>query len=178
MGLPETIHDPEVTDLSPNGHSESPDEPGSVREHLREKREALKKRTTLDLLVPGYDGELAIRYHAIPGQVAEKLGRKIQDSGTRALDASADFLIRCCEVVLVRNDGKLEELETDDGEPVQFDHELAQVFGFEAEKAREIVLGVFSPEQNRDLAVIEHGTALINWMQGHEAEIDRSLLDF
>lgn len=176
MAFEDTLEQVEAVEL--NGANNETPKPDSVKERLRERREELRAKTTLELLVPGYDGELAVRYKAIPGEEAEQIGRKLTATGGQALGVACDFLIRCCESILVRSEGTLEPLVDDKDEAVVFDYRLAEVFGIEYERARKLVLDVFSPERNRDLAVIEHSTSLLNWMQGHEEEIDRSLLDF
>lgn len=149
---------------------------GDIRDRLRERRDALRQSKTIDLLIPGYDDDLACRYRAIPGKEAELIANKVGRNG-EGQKVARDLLIRCCETILVRptEAGLLEPLE-EDGAAVRYDERLARYLGFEARKASEVVQGVFSPEHVRDLAHVDQATALLNWMQGRERDIDRSLL--
>lgn len=145
----------------------------SMRAQLRARREELRAKTTVDLLVPGYDGDLAVRYKAIPEDEFDKLVSKMQ-RGTN-MDAALDLLAKACDCILVREGDVLEPLEDEDG-PIGFDIRLAEFFGFTAEKTREIIRETFSPDGRHPLAPADHANAVTDWFRGKGSEIDETLL--
>lgn len=176
------------TEQHTNGAGEEPvpaqeaPEEGSFKARILQKREELKKRKTIDLLVPGYGNVLAIRYHAIPGQDSEKIGAKLRGSG--AMGVAADLCIRCCECMLAKDaNGEFQPWKADkpepgeEDEPLKLDYRLARELGYEG-TGRAVVYGLFSPDRNQDLTVIDHANSLLSWMQGREESIDSALLDF
>jgi hypothetical protein len=177
---PETIT--ESAGAPPNGAGDTAPEPkGSVRlQQLRERRKEIAKERTLDLVVPGYDGLLLVRYHRIPREELAKFALKAQRGGDKeAVNSNADLLIRCCEAVLYRagEDADPEPLNEDSGEPTTFSSgTLGDLLGFDEESARDAVYGLFSPEGARVLASDSHAEALIAWQQGKPEQIDQELL--
>jgi hypothetical protein len=150
---------------------------GSLRDRVRAQREELRGETTIDLVVPGYDGLLGVRYDAIPSQEAEKLLNGLNRRGKDSLNLAANVLIRCCKSILVKETDEFEELTTEAGAAVRFDKHLAEYLDLDAvETVVEIVIATFSPERNRDLAVLEAAAAVLGWMQGNENEINEALL--
>lgn len=190
MARPEdlTIPDELDTETSPNG-DEAEHEPavGSIAARIRERREELAKKQTLVLKIPGYNGELAVRYHSIPSKEIERFARNV-DQKTEQVKLAADMVIRGTDALLARGeDGKLDEWQADpsnikpndDPGPLTFDYRLARELGLDEQtKARDLVLAVFSPGGDFDLAVNSHANALIAWASGKENEIDGGLLDF
>jgi len=171
-----------------------PTEPGASRPavsttlaKVREAREAIGKRNTLTLKVPGYEetlGEgnvLLVRYKAVKGNTITKLAERMQKSkdDDAAMNIAADVLIRTCDAILLRegDDAKAEALDPSADEPTTFSTAtLPELLGFTAETAREEVFGLFSPEGVHDLAVVDQAGAVINWLQGKVGEIDQELL--
>jgi len=155
--------------------------PGSPKARLRAKREELRQKKEIDLIVPGYGGVLAVRYRAVKQEDFERLGQRIAQMGAdnvTALDAAIDLLTESCVTMLYRDepDQIFEPLEDDAGKPITYSPALAELLGFEANTAREVVLGVFSPDGVKDLSPLVHGNALSEWMQGNDDRINRSLL--
>lgn len=149
----------------------------SVRSRLTAKREEIRARKDLDLLIPSYGGELAIRYHAIPEEEFQKIAGKISGGVNQGnVNTALDLLIKACTCILVREGEDLEPLVDDDDKPIRFDPRLAEFFGFEATKARDVVKGVFSPDGKLPLAPGPHALSLVEWMQGNDAKIDQDLL--
>lgn len=171
-------------EITEGGHSaDAPvlDEPTglpSIRDRIRAEREAIAAEKTLDLLVPGYKGQLAIRYRSVSDRELDAFIKQIQKDGEAGIRANYDLLIECCETVLVRvqEDGDLEPLTDDQDGPIRFDIRLAEFLGFEAASARETVVGVFSPDGSQALAPFEHTVAVISWLQGKSEEVDPALL--
>lgn len=148
----------------------------STLDRIRQRREALKASKTLDLVVPGYQGDVAVRYRLVEDDAFEKLAQDATDG--KNIEANLDLLIRACESVLARNPetGSLEAIEDEEGPIVGFDLRLAQDLGFEAETAREVVRGLFSPEGAQPMAFFQHAGALTQWLSGNERGVDRALL--
>lgn len=160
-----------------------PEAEGSVLAEVRRRRNEIAKQKTITLLVPGYEGRLAVKYGAIPLEEWEKTMDRAQRSNDPA--AGADALIKTCESILVRNEagdlvpiGEEAGLENAEDAPVCFDTRLAEILGFEAEKAREIVMALFSPDDAQLLAIASHIESLALWLRGTIEKIDTDLLDF
>lgn len=143
----------------------------TLLDRLREKRQALGAERTITLAVPGYDGELGVRYRWKP---YEELGRKgqqlqkVKDPTRRDLLAAADTLIALCDEVVVRVDDEWIALAEEGEEAIRFDPELADKLGFSAATAREVVFGTF---QN-DYAVLTQAMQLSVWLQDTTQEVD------
>lgn len=151
--------------------------PRSLRDRLRQRREEMRADNTLDLLIPGYDGELAVRYRPISEDQLQRFADRLtKKTGGEALLAARQLIIAAAETVLVREDGELRPLTDDNGAPIIFDARLGEIMEIEADRAVDIVAEVFSPDGVQPLAVNAHGGALINWMQGNDAEVDARLL--
>lgn len=144
---------------------------------LRAKREQLAGHSgTLTLEVPGYDGELHVRYKYVPFNEAKKRGEimlKETPKEFHELYGCADTLLLCCDEVLMR-DQETHELVplSRDGTPLRFDKRLAEELGFEAPTARAVVLGVF----NNDYAVISQAMRVSRWLQNTTKAVDEGLL--
>jgi hypothetical protein len=165
---------------APADNGSPPDQaaPRSSLEAIRSRRTELARRKTLDLLVPGYE-DLGVRYQPVPDEEFDKLVARIQAAGAGSsnVDAACDLLSHSCEAILYRAEGgPLEPLTDDAGVPLGFDTRLAELLGFEAQTARAVIRGVFSPDGTAPLAPGLHAMAVVEWMQGNEAAIDRALL--
>jgi hypothetical protein len=158
---------------------------GSARDQLRQRREELRKRDHIDLVVPSYSGVLGVRYEPIPDEEFDKLVKRITAAGganaPSNIDAACDLLIKACSCMLLRVGDDLEVLEDESGVAVKFDVRLAEALGFADDydgtpTARQVVRGVFSPDGTAPLAPGQHANALLEWMQGNEGKIDEALL--
>lgn len=150
----------------------------SIRDQIRAEREAIASEKTLDLLVPGYSGLLAVRYRSISDREMEGYAKRLQKDGDVGIRAGYDLLIEACEAILVRMDtsDEFEVLEDDNGDAVKFDVRLAEFLDVEAASARETVAATFSPEGVQSLAAVDQAGAVLAWLQGKSSEIDPSLL--
>lgn len=151
----------------------------NVRERLRARRDELKKKDTLTLVVPGYEEELAVRYRAVPGKEMEKFSKKLRKTEA-GMKTAEEIIVRCCETIMARpeEDADLEPLTGDKGDDdfVKFDVRLADFLGFDAKSVHEVIKGTFSPDDNRPLAAFGHAHALMSWMEGKEEQVDKNLL--
>lgn len=150
----------------------------SIRDRIRAERESIAAEKTIDLIVPGYSGLLAVRYRAISDREMEEYARRIQKEGDAGIRAGYDLLIETSECILVRVEESepFEVLEDEDGHPVKFDVRLAEFLGVEAKSARETVAQTFSPDGAQSLAAFSHISAVQEWLMGKSSEIDPSLL--
>lgn len=143
---------------------------------LRDRRENIAKERTIDLPIPGYDGELIARYQRVEYPVIRRIIEKMQKqkaaTGDRAdLYAMIDTIVAACKEILYKSeDGKLTRLSPNG--PVRFDRTLAEGLGFQAETARQIVLEVF----NNELAIGAHHSDLMEWLQGEAKATDEEFL--
>lgn len=150
----------------------------SIRDRIRAERESIAAEKSLDLVVPGYSGLLAIRYRSISDREMERYAARIQKENDAGIRAGYDLLIEACEAILVRmeTDQEFEILEDDDGDRVRFDIRLAEFLGVEASSARETVAAIFSPEGVQSLAAFDQAASVLAWLQGKSADIDPALL--
>ncbi len=144
-----------------------PGAPSSLMEQLRLKRAEAAARTTVDLPVPGYVGELLARYRLLDPlvegrQIGDRVVKQFEHEEERQFYAFADTLIAACVGLFLRGpDGELEPLLGSSGEPVGYDAELAKGLGLEAQTAREVLLAVFADNK---VAVTEQAVRLNRWM--------------
>lgn len=169
--------------------SSAPDDSGygSALAAIRKRREEIiKEGGHLDLLVPGYQGNLKVRYRDLSDPEHDELAKRFERARNRddtagERESGADILIKHCERIYVREPGaeKFEVLE-ESGDPFRFDKRLAPLLGLESETAREVVLDVFSPSEGprrrHPDAIAPHIEAIFAWRQGREEEIDKRLL--
>lgn len=151
----------------------------SIRDQIREERDAIAAKRTLDLLVPGYSGNLiGVRYRAISAREVEEFVERQRGEGEQGIKAGLDLLIACCDSILYRaaEDEEFEPALDDDGDKIRFDVRLAEAFDIEATSARETVSGFFSPEGAQPFAVGQHIAAVQQWLAGESSAIDPALL--
>jgi hypothetical protein len=160
---------------------EAPDSPKARARAMRAKLAADK---SLDLIVPGYEGLLGVRYRPLGEDEWTTFARRIEaqagDAGAVAtgLEVAADLMIAACEAVIWRDalEVEWEVVNDDDDQPIRFDVRLAEWLGFEATTAREVVKGVFSPEGVKPISPSVHGDAIAEWQRGNDQAINRALL--
>lgn len=153
---------------------------------LREQHAELRRERTLDLRVPGWSGMLIARYTPVRAGEMRKLSARItklagQDTPEADLTAAADIIVTACKEMLIRSDdGELKLLADEAGldAPVRYDKQLAEILGFEAESAREVVYNVFP--QFPDGGVIEstvnaHAAEIAEWIANVDAEVATDL---
>ncbi len=147
-----------------------------ILSQLRERRAKIGQGSDpLDLDIPGYGGDLVIRYKWTPFSeltaTAPQLQRITQPTA-QALAACADTLVAACEEVLIRVEGEVRPLSTD-GTPIRFDDRLADALGFDRTKtARQCAMQVFK----NDYALIEQSEAVMEWLRGTSQEVNDTFL--
>lgn len=141
--------------------------PDNMRDQLRRKREEIGSQETIDLDVPGYDGMLVARYRSLPYDEIKAIADSAEAGSNprKELVANADFLIRACEQVLIRDEAGLRPISADfpeiGEEPCGFDVRLAQALALEGvDSARQVILKVF----NNDLGLVSQYIDVSAWM--------------
>lgn len=149
----------------------------SARERIKALREKKRQQDHLDLVVPGYEGELGVRYRPLPEekvtQFAERIAKK---GGVPGLSAAQDLVADAAECILVRDDdGNLVPLRDDEG-TVTFAEGLNEYLDIETDSVRETIRETFSPGGTQPMAIVGHAGSVMAWMQGNDSEVDKALL--
>lgn len=169
-----------MTDSPESQVSETPEAPAVVTSILGSLREARAKLGTdadpLYLEVPGYDGQLIIRYKWIPFRDLTRTSQqlsKISEPTQQAVAAAADTVVLTCEEVYVNVDGQRLPLSTD-GTPVTFgDPRLAYALGFETQaSARDNAIRVFKNEY----ALLQQAAEVTEWLKDTTQKVDAAFV--
>ena len=145
----------ETTEQAPDAEQQS------FMDQLRARRTAIANDTTKVFSVPGYDNLLQATYKRMEYKDVMQIVRRVAgpDNKTQeVLNAHADLIIRACT-----------SLDAADGTHIAdgYDITLAGFFGYDTERAREIVTYVFA----NDLAMAAHSNQVLSWMQSSQPEI-------
>lgn len=156
----------------------------NAAERLRRRYEALQAPQRTEIDVPGYGNDLVGRYMVPDDHERKASARKLEKIGDedRLRLASIDLLIDCCQELLYRDDeGKLHSL-SEDGSPVVFDDQLAEMLGFEAKSQRSVVRKVFTQGREdssgqvvsefNSAALIGHAQEVAGWIADVSQEVD------
>lgn len=166
-----------MTDLA-NTAAHGGDGLTGVLKRISDRRKEIAQDSELVLQVPCYEGDLWIRYRAIPLDELNKfLERAAKSSGKQLIETNADLIIRCCDEILVKQREGLPLEPIDKTAATTFSTgTLPDLLDFQAETAREEVFGLFSPDGAHPMACGLHSDAISAWLQGKGAEIDETLL--
>lgn len=141
---------------------------------IRAERDALAGAEYLDLPIPTWNGDLVARYQVIERRQAERLQQQFAKAKGGG-DSDLDFIIRACVSIWMPDaDGTLVRVETDDGRPVRYDGQLAQLLGLDDPQmtARQIVGYLFRENQ---IAISAHANRVATWMQDTSVEVDGAI---
>lgn len=153
----------------------------SMLARLRERRAELGADKFVTRDVPGYDGDLAVRYKWVPYEQLAAKGQaltKVKNPTQRDLFAALDTLATLCVEVLVRDpeDPRADEnghaplASVEDSEPIHFgDERLAEALAFKPGKAREQIRAMFG---GNDYAIMGEAIALSAWLTDTSQEVD------
>jgi hypothetical protein len=166
----------EPTQGDPQGNGDSGAR-ATLLNQLRGKREELKGDHYLDLDIPGYDGMLVGRFRPFPIEKSERKMRefqKLMGKQPMLLKAACDTLIDACEQIMVRKEAGAEPvpIDPDVDPPIAFDSRAADLFGFQANTARQVVIGLFPTEQS----IVAINVEVSRWMQTLTRDTDEELL--
>lgn len=138
---------------------------------LRQLHKKLHEKRTIDIDVPGYEGELVVRYHGLDWNDVSKIMTRIQSMKPvrkgvteRELFAMIDTMIAACEEIFWRDPETLKLSALDQDAPLRFDVRLYRLFmdGEEPTSAREAVRRLF----NNDMALVSHHGELVEFLNG------------
>src|SRR3954471_10250357 len=136
--VPDTAFELEEATPSPTGA------PGSIIERLRARAAASQRARTLDLAVPGYRGELLVRFQPLDVAAVEHFMSRNMEARTAAggISETIDAMVRACVAVYAMDNGDLVPVEDERG-PVRLEHRLAVLLALAEPEpvltAREIV---------------------------------------
>lgn len=139
--------------------SSSDDAPATLWDTLAAKIAEAPTGEYLDIVVPGFDGLLALRTVAISPQMQARLNDRHTKSKSPERDTwlAADLLIAATREVVGRTtiDEEYGVLSDDDGEPVRIDERLAAKLRFPADatKARQVLLLLFGGAPSPEFAI-------------------------
>lgn len=144
---------------------------------IRAKREEAKGDHVLDIDIPGYEGMVVARFRPFPIEKTERKMAEFQKMVGKQpvmLKAACDTLIDACEQIMIRNgpEDEPKPIDADAVPPIAFDSRLAELFGYSATTARQVVLGLFPTEQ----AIVAMNIRVSGWMQDVSSDTDRELL--
>jgi hypothetical protein len=153
---------------------------------LRAQREEFAEDKTKDIDLPGYNGQIVIRYRRLDYEEIERIAKRVRKMREKrhpkaSLYGQVDTLALACSDVLLRKDGVLEPMHhgfpalLGDG-PTRWDGLARVVLPDDAkqpETAREAVLAVIP----NPLAITPHHNELAIWMEAHRNEEDEDFDD-
>ena len=164
----DVVDEPQGQELPPGG---------SYLDRLRKRREQMVQSSQTahrDIEVPGYpdDLKIVVRFRPLTWEVLKQIGQRVEKLRTarKELLGHADVLIRACDEILVRDKGELKPIDPS-GEPTRFEVKLAEMLGFEAKSARDVVFGLYM----NDIAVTAAHNELAEWMPQSNADINEDL---
>lgn len=144
----------------------------SFLDELRAVREQVLQDSAKEIPVPGSAGRIVVRFR--PPQAADARDRltgvvaAYRVGSALSSDQERQLLVDCCDEILHRNgDGELDQ--PDDGGPLRFDASDER-WGGDVDTARECVAKLYNLD-HQPLAISGIADALIDWLQGIDAEI-------
>lgn len=131
------------------GATRQPDLGKTALDRIRQRYTTGSANDTTDIDVPGYEGDVAVRYRVLPFEDARRIemaaAREPDSNAYRELRVMMDELIHACDSIIVRVEGGDMVPLTDNGDLIRFDSRLAEAFGLDyAEEARDVLLGLFA----------------------------------
>jgi len=167
-------------DSPDNGVPEDEDQIKSLLEQIRLRRRELSGDRKTYITIPGYDDlGLVAMYHLLDGKeldvITTRAQRQTRDRVERAIYMACDVMISACDGLYLDRGGS-EYVPFDPqrrGEPFRYESALADFCGFEAETARQVVMGLFG---NNDAALASHSFKLQRWFQDTMRDADEEFL--
>lgn len=145
--------------------------PDSMLDRLRRTRKEIADSRETELEIPGYDGLLVARYKLLDSKEISGFAHKVrkQPADRQNVLVTADTLAASCVGFLVRENGELRPLGHEQDDPVCYDDRLASYLGYEANSAREAVLGLFG---DNEISMLRHGADLGDWFSDTRSSVD------
>jgi hypothetical protein len=143
--------------------------PGSLIARLRARAQETQRARTLDLPVPGWGGELVLRFQPLDIAALEHLlSHRGAEATTSGINETVDAMVRACVAVLATDEGELVTLEDEAG-PIRLENRLVVLLGLDADHvltAREVVLRLFG---GNAFALADYVDKLVTWMNDPDA---------
>lgn len=141
----------------------------SFLDELRAATEHVRRAAVKELDVPGSGGKVTVRYRPPADRSAlTPVLAALAVGGVLGPDEEAQLIVDCCDEILrPGDDGKL--IAFTDGGPLRFDGGDER-WGAGVNTAREAVAELFCLN-DQPLAAARHAAALIDWLQGTDAEL-------
>lgn len=150
----------------------------SILGDLRQSRQKIGAGADpLDIAVPGYDGRLVVRFRWVPPEqlaATSKSLQAIKNPTAQQIAAAADTLVATCDEFLVRVDGELQPLSTNEF-PITFSDgdRLSYALGFpKPSTARECCQLVF----NNDYAMGDTAFKVMTWLEDTSRRVSEEQL--
>lgn len=145
-------------------------EPGSVVDRLRRRALAGQRERRLDLDVPGWRGELVLRFRPLDMGQAERFMQARSGRSSSEVSEGVESMAQCCVGVFGRDGDRLEELGDEAG-PVLLEHRLIVLLGLPIPpdaklSTREVVDALFF---GNAIAIGEFIDRLVGWMRDPDA---------
>lgn len=162
-------------------HETQHDAPSVLPSILGDLRQARAKigagADPLDLPIPGYGDRLIVRFRWVPVERLASTSKslaKITNPTRQQVAAAADSLVATCDEVMVRVDGEIVSLSTNEV-PITFSDgdRLSFALGFpKPESARECCQAVF----NNDYAMIDAAFKVMQWLEDTSRRVSEEQL--
>ena len=160
----------------------TPASAGSPLASLRDRRKARRKKLKLDLVVPGYDPPVYVRFRpASQSKLVQELKRAEKSKDKDAITlANASLLVEAClgvfQVDIEGTEVSIDpdNLTTDESEWLKFGPKLGTLLADEEagellSKASDVVRALY----DNDMALAAASTRLVEWSQSMNEELDR-----
>lgn len=154
------------------GEPDQPEDvtPGSLMDRLRSRAREVARERTLDLPVPGWRGELVLRFRPLDVGQLERFVEARSAGRASGVSEAIDALATCCVGVLARDGDTLVPL-ADPAGPVLIEHRLGVLLGQPVPPeatltVREVVLGLFG---GNAFALGAYVDRMVEWMGDPDA---------
>jgi hypothetical protein len=156
-----------------------PPKTSSLLDALRARRAEMLDEQTTDLLVPGYNGMLALRVGPLTGREQSRLTSRMAQSKSPDREATynADTLITATRELVVRNtEGEPWQSlgSLNGGDPVGIDDRLVELLDLKpaALTARATLRALFALAPSPDIAINLASAEYITWAGGITEDVD------
>lgn len=156
--------------------TEVPAATGSPLSGLRQRRAEARKRAHLDVVVPGYEPAVFVRFRALTPEELERIrARHAKAKATeQALRVNSAVLATSCVGVFELDPETGEEVSVDPedryGSWPRFDTRLASILGVEADNADATVRALYLEPMH----ILSVGDEVATWSTGRDQELRRT----
>lgn len=154
-------------------HEPEPAVPGSLLDRLRSRAADVQRARTHDMPVPGFHGELILRFKPLDVGQVERFVESRTQGRTGQISEGIDVMCTACVGVYARDGDAVIQLADADG-PVRIEHRLGVLLGMVIPvgvqlTAREVTLQLFG---NNAFSLGSFIDDLATWMSDPDAEVE------